>query len=732
MEEKDIKSSLKRKITRMVLELVIVSIGTVGLITVFMMFRTKNIVRESGNKLEETVSAHAETFMKEQSDYTMSQIVDGNARYMNTLFEKLRTYVQMEADFASNLYANAAAYQPFPVSEPVREQHGELAVQLLYSKGIKVKLTDAQKEEIGLLGNASDFLYQLNNGWESLASNYITSESGFSIVCDAEAGGNFKTGSNEPVPFEAEKRPWYQGAVQTGKPFFTDVTQDANGGGAAIMCGIPIYHDNKIKGVAGGGIYLNDIEQIVDKTKVGETGFSVIINQNGEIIFSSREEGEFKQDEINQTDLRKSGNKQLASLITEMMKKKSGVFQAVIDSKSCCLAYSRMDVVNWYFLTVIEEDEVLADAWIMKNNIIEQTENMVKGIVNNIFFVIVLILIVTVLLAFVVLKVSVKNSVKITEPMERLTDAVKKFGGGSMQFNCTIDTGDEIEVLAGAFGKMSQDLKEYMENLMRVTAEKEQIGAELNIATQIQMDMLPRIFPYMPNRKEFNLYAMMEPAKEVGGDFYDYFMTDEDHLVIVAADVSGKGVPAALFMVIAKTLIKNHMQSKDTPAAAFYNTNNELCEGNDAMMFATAFLGVLTVSTGELVYVNAGHVSPMLLHGDGSVSWLRCKAGLVLGALQNIGYEQESIFLKKGERIFLYTDGIPEAINQREEEYGETRMEKFMQLHGTEPMEEVLRKFREDIREFAEGAEQFDDITMLLVEYHFPFEPGKEEKNPQQ
>lgn len=718
MENKEKKNGLQHKITGMVLRLVIVSIGIVGLIAVIMMFRIKNIVKDSGGSLGETVSSDAELTMREQSDYILSQIVQGNARYIDTFFEKLKLYVQMEADYAANLYANASEYQPHPVSEPLPSQNGELAVQLLYSKGVKENLTEELKEEIGLLGNASDFLFQLNHGWESLASNYITSKSGFSIVCDAESGGNFKAGSKEPLPFEGENRPWYLGAVQTGAPFFTDVTQDANGGGAAIMCGVPFYHNKEFKGVAGGGIYLNEIKQIVEKTKVGETGYSVILNQDGEIIFSSRKVGEFRQDVENMVDLRKSGNKELSALIQEMMEKGSGIGEASIDKKRYYVAYSKMDVVNWYFLTVIEEEEVLSDAWFMKNNIVMETDHMVRRVVGNILFAIALILLVAIGMIAAVVKVSVENSVKITEPIERLTEAVKAFGGGSMQFSCTVETGDEVEVLAKAFGKMSLDLKEYMTNLMKVTAEKEQIGAELNIATQIQMDMLPRIFPYMPNREEFDLYAMMEPAKEVGGDFYDYFMTDEDHLVIVAADVSGKGVPAALFMVIAKTLIKNHMQNGNAPKDAFFNTNNELCEGNDAMMFATAFLGVLTVSTGELVYVNAGHVPPMILHENGSFSWLRCKAGLVLGAMQNISYEQGSMLLKKGERIFLYTDGIPEAINLEEEEYGETRMEKFMQFHGTEPMTEVLKKFREDIRIFANGAEQFDDITMLLVEYH--------------
>ena len=259
--------------------------------------------------------------------------------------------------------------------------------------------------------------------------------------------------------------------------------------------------------------------------------------------------------------------------------------------------------------------------------------------------------------------------------------------------------------------------KEYIANITKITAEKERIGAELNVAKQIQADLLPSIFPAFPERKEFDIFATMDPAKEVGGDFYDFFMVDEDHLVFLVADVSGKGVPAALFMVIAKTLIKNQVLKGDEPAAVFEAVNNQLCENNKEGMFVTAWMGMLEVSTGNLTYVNAGHNPPAVKGEDGTFQYLKCNPGFVLAGLEGIPYTQESIQLRKGDSIYLYTDGVPDTINMQEEMYGEDKLEIALNIHKEETPEEILRAIKNELEGFAGEAEQFDDVTMLCMKY---------------
>lgn len=278
-----------------------------------------------------------------------------------------------------------------------------------------------------------------------------------------------------------------------------------------------------------------------------------------------------------------------------------------------------------------------------------------------------------------------------------------------------IRTGDEIEILSDSLVNMMAELKNYMENLKRVTAEKERIGAELAVATQIQASMLPCIFPAFPERDEFDIYATMQPAKEVGGDFYDFFMVDEDHLAVVIADVSGKGVPAALFMVIAKTLIKNHVQNGDCGADVFTNVNRQLCENNEAGLFVTAWMGILQISTGEFVYVNAGHNPPLLRRGNGDFEFLRGRAGFVLAGLEDMKYQQAEIKLSQGDMLYLYTDGVTEAMDIHNELYGEKRLLEYLNQVKDMPLEDILHGIKADIDVFVKGAPQFDDITMLML-----------------
>ena len=294
-------------------------------------------------------------------------------------------------------------------------------------------------------------------------------------------------------------------------------------------------------------------------------------------------------------------------------------------------------------------------------------------------------------------------------------NAEEKGPSGISQLN--IHTGDEIEELYKAVKKMEIDIDQFIVHISKITAEKERIGAELNVATQIQADMLPRIFPAFPEREEFDIYATMNPAKEVGGDFYDFFLIDEDHLAVVIADVSGKGVPAALFMVIAKTLIKNHAQNRETPGSVFTQTNAQLCEGNDAGLFVTAWMGVLEISTGQFVYVNAGHNPPLLKHAGGGYEWLKSRPGFVLAGMEGIRYRENSLQMEPGDCLYLYTDGVTEATNEKQELFGEIRLQTVLNETPDLPVDRLLQKVKQSIDTFAGEAEQFDDITMLGLEY---------------
>jgi len=315
----------------------------------------------------------------------------------------------------------------------------------------------------------------------------------------------------------------------------------------------------------------------------------------------------------------------------------------------------------------------------------------------------------------------------ITTPIETISDIVKNYvsdsdGLGNSAYlisQCELyaTENSEIGILAGSFQKMGRDVKIYMNNLQRVTSEKQKINTELNVARRIQVDMLPRNFPINPEKLGYDIYATTKPAKEVGGDFYDFFMIDDDSLAIVIADVSGKGVPAALFMVIAKTLIKNYTQLGKSPSEVFTTVNNQLYDGNDENMFVTAWMGILEIKTGKFTYVNAGHTTPLIKQAGGNYNWLTSQPNFVLGGMQNIQYTQNEILLSQGDRIYLYTDGVTESINSDNEMFGTSLLYRVMNKKDNPDLKEQLSYVKEKIDIFVKGRKQFDDITMLIMEY---------------
>ena len=287
---------------------------------------------------------------------------------------------------------------------------------------------------------------------------------------------------------------------------------------------------------------------------------------------------------------------------------------------------------------------------------------------------------------------------------------------GLADFRVEVDTGDELEDLADSFQYMVAELNEYIRDLSRVTAEKERIGAELDVARHIQASMLPCIFPAFPERHEFDIFASMTPAKEVGGDFYDFFLVDDDHLAVVMADVSGKGVPAALFMMISKTLLKSAAQSGLSPKAVLEKVNDQLCENNDAEMFVTVWLGILEISTGKMKCANAGHEYPAIMRKGGDFELFKDKHGFVLAGMEGARYREYELELHAGDRLVVYTDGVPEATNGANTLYGTDRMISALNGARDGSCRQMLEALHRDVDSFVDGADQFDDITMLCIE----------------
>ena len=338
----------------------------------------------------------------------------------------------------------------------------------------------------------------------------------------------------------------------------------------------------------------------------------------------------------------------------------------------------------------------------------------------------ILVLLASLAVVLAVAGVFVSRRMLVT-PINRLSEATSSFvrrgqqGDGLDRTLTELDhmsSGDEVGRLYQSIRQMESDIFDYIDDLTVVTAEKERIGAELSVATTIQASMLPCIFPPFPGRHEFDIYATMTPAKEVGGDFYDFFLIDDDHLAMTIADVSGKGVPAALFMVITKVLLKNSAQSGKTPHEVLEEVNTQLCANNAVDMFVTVWLGILEISTGKLTCANAGHEYPVLCRAGSGYELVRDKHGFVVAGMEGSRYRDYTLELHKGDSLFVYTDGVPESTNAANELFGTDRMVAALNRHVDDSVDRLLPEMKSELDGFVAGAPQFDDITMLVMRYN--------------
>jgi len=339
-------------------------------------------------------------------------------------------------------------------------------------------------------------------------------------------------------------------------------------------------------------------------------------------------------------------------------------------------------------------------------------------LVQYVILLFVVVFIVGVIAVVLIRKILVKPINRMAGAARQYTEDKQNGISESDHFkHLNIHSGDEIEELNLTMSEMEDSITKYVQNLTKVTAERERISTELSLAARIQASMLPTDFPAFPERDEFDVYALMNPAKEVGGDFYDFFLIDDDHLALMIADVAGKGIPASLYMMISKIILDNRMMEVGSPALALEHANNVLSRDNEEEMFVTVWLGVLEMSTGKIVAANAGHEKPVIIHADGHAELINDKHGFIVGGMEGVQYMEYELQIKPGEKLFLYTDGVPEATSQMDGLFGTDRMVQTLEGQSGSSAEEVLKSITTAVDNFVGDDEQFDDLTMLCLDY---------------
>ena len=712
-----IKGGIERKVLVLVLVTILLSLLAYGGLTMYQSGMLSQLAAETSQKQQDTITDTTVGIMDQVVRENMERSSVLEAQITDDMFRSAKTRVMFLADYATQVFAHPENYTPHTYAPPRPENEGKLAAQVLMAEGVDP--SDPQiRENLGLVASMSETMISLCSVTD-IANIYLGMPDGTFFSVSRNSGQWFlEDGSMKS--YDARTRHWYLQAVEEGKMCFSDVEVDATTGAMNIVCAMPVYYpDGKLAAVAGADVYLDDILKSLGNSDV-EGGFRAAVNHDGHVLFTTSAEPEFQaRISAEAADLRTGENAELGQLVTDALENRTDVRIVKLGSGNYYMMGVPLETVSWTLITAFSEERAETPVDMLQEKYTEiqsKATSTYRQKANNsktIAFICIAGL------AALLLVNTVIVGKRIVRPLNKITRRITELGEENPEFKMeeTFRTGDEIEVLAESFAKLSHETVQYVSEVRRVTAENERIGTELNLARRIQAEMLPNIFPPFPERTDMNIFASMRPAKEVGGDFYDFFLIDDSHLGLVMADVSGKGVPAALFMMAAKILVQNHTMNGGSPAEVLQKVNNQICQNNKEQMFVTVWLGILDLKTGLLTAANAGHEYPILQGEDGRYEVIKDKHGFVVGGLEGVKYKDYTLQMKRGMKLFVYTDGIPEATNEAGEFYGTERLLETLNEHQGEDPTELIHHIHEDLHGFVGNAAQFDDVTMLCVEF---------------
>ena len=709
---------IQQKIVNLVLITLLLVMAVFSVMINYQMNHLNRLVADTNEKQKGSITSISQETMDAVIAQSLSSQTQMQAYIADDLFADTADTVKTLQDYTGLLFASPDQYSAREASLPDAALDGKGSVQLLTEADIDLD-DPFIANKLGLIGNLSELMLSLYANAE-VDSCYIALPEGVMLLVDDHASTKFDA-SGEIMPISVHERDWYQGAVQTGGLYFTDIVTDFFTEQYCVMCSAPVYVDGELVAVAGADLFLDNMEAYVNNSDENG-GFTCIVNERGHVVFSPRTEGIFQVRGSEAEDLRTLGNAELAALIDDALVGATDVRPIEADGTSWYVTGAQIGSVGWTVLNLVDKAITDQPTLQMAAQYDGISSEAIASFSGNISHARTWMMVMLLFLAILAIASSVIVSTRIVKPLNIIVKRISELREGNLEFKMedSYRTGDEVEELAQSFANISHKTVEYMDKVVQVTAEKERIGAELSLATQIQAAMLPHIVPAFPGRTDFDIIGSMDPAKEVGGDFYDYFLIDDNHLGMVIADVSGKGVPAALFMMASKIILQSVTMLGCSPAEVLRKTNEAICSTNEAGMFVTVWMGILELSTGRLTAANAGHEYPVFKRQDGNYELYKDRHGFVIGGMENVKYREYEMQLDPGAKLFVYTDGVPEATNADKELFGTQRMMDALNAEPDAAPQEVLKNVRASVDAFVKDAEQFDDLTMLCLEYKGP------------
>ena len=711
---------LQQKIFNLVLFTVVLIAGIYTAVILYQSDHLKRLSTLTNERQQASIWATSTEVMDAVVAATLEKNSEMEAYIADSLFRAVKNDVSVLGEYARLLFDNPSAHPDIAVAPPDPEMDGIIVSQLLSDAGTNFSDPHTART-LGLVGNLAGMMEAMLKN-SDLNSFFVGTPEGILIIVDDRS--SLKVGEDGRVmSFPVTERPWYAAAKEKGELVFTDIEIDAFSGDIGVVCALPVYADGELKAVVGADLFLDSMDKAVSESGDEKHGFACIVNQNGHVIFSPEEQGLFTVETSQEAkDLRACEDEELAAFVSDVLSGTTPVRLVTAGGREFYMSGAPMETVGWAVMEIIDAQALREPTILMQEQYEAISQEAVREYQDNIGRANRMIIILVIVAAALGGSAALTLAKRIVGPLNTMAKRMAALRTSSPQFfmEDAYRTGDEIEALAESFADLSAKTIRYVKEIRQVTAEKERIGTELGMARSIQASQIPHLFPAFPERKEFDIYASMTPAREVGGDFYDFFLVDDDHMALVMADVAGKGIPAALFMMIARILIRNRLQTGESPSRVLYHVNNQLLEGNEAEIFVTVWLAVLEISTGKGVAVNAGHEHPVLRHEGGEYSLVRYRHSPAVAAIPEMAYREHEFLLLPGDSVFVYTDGVPEATNKNDELFGPDRMVEALNVSPGDGPEAIIHRMKEHIDSFADGAEQFDDITMLCFAYHGP------------
>ena len=708
---------LQKKTITLVLIMLLIMVAVFAGISHYQNRMLVGVVGETRDDQQEAISQVSEETMQQMLEKSLVTSTTLRATLEDSEFSEIVNNTYMLQTMAQGMLESRDRFDPLQPNLPDPALDGTASAMVLCEEGVDY----TQSEYLGIIAHMSSAMIAMHHNSDKIDGCYIGLADG-TFLCIDEKAANKLDANGEPIPFPVRERPWYKGAIEADGLYFTGVERDTFSKQPLVTCSVPVKLEGQVIGVAGIDIVLDSMSDL-ESADTTQGTYAYVVNDRGQVILGPQHGGVFELSDRT-VDLHSMSNSKLSQFVDEALRETTGLQTITIEKKPYYMVGAPMPTVGWALISVVDKVTTEQPKNLMLseyNRINEEARGKFSDGTARTKLSVVLILVMVFIIGLFAALFAARRMVK---PIEQMTQNIVRSSqtGELFQMEDSYRTDDEIELLAEAFDDLSKKTKRYIGEITEITAEKERISTELSLATKIQAAMLPHIFPAFPERSEIDIYATMDPAKEVGGDFYDYFLVDDDHLCMVIADVSGKGIPAALFMMASKIILQSFAMLGQSPAEILTKTNETICSNNQEEMFVTVWLGILEISTGKLTAANAGHEYPVLKSANGAFELLKDKHGLVIGAMDGVRYKQYELQLEPGAKVFVYTDGVPEATDGDSKLFGTERMLAALNEAADGAPLEILKKVRSSVDCFVKDAEQFDDLTMLCMEYMGPGE----------